>query len=57
MVGAAALVSAALRRLVEHRNAFGPDHAQHFLAAVPEPHTLILAGVAACAVLSRRRRA
>jgi hypothetical protein len=45
---------AALRRVQQHFAQFGGDYASHFLAAVPEPTAVALAGMA-FALLSRRR--
>jgi hypothetical protein len=48
----------ALQKVVQHLGEFGGDYASHFLAAVPEPTTLALAGVvSSLTMLSRRRRA
>ena len=46
----------ALRRVVDHRGAFGPDYARHFLAAVPEPDMLCLFGLTASAAMRCQRR-
>jgi hypothetical protein len=46
----------ALRMVQQHFQLFGQDFAQKFLAAVPEPGTLLLTGVAASAAMSRRYR-
>jgi MYXO-CTERM domain-containing protein len=47
---------AALRTMQDHLSQFGSDYADHFLAAVPEPGALGLAGVALLGALRRRRR-
>jgi len=53
----ASMTDPALEKVLQHFGEFGGDYASHFLAAVPEPTTLALAGVASSlAMLSRRRR-
>src|SRR5689334_13064255 len=47
----------ALRKMQDHLAEFGNDYAQHFLSAVPEPASVVLAGmVSSLAMMSRRRR-
>jgi hypothetical protein len=47
---------AALDRVQQHLDQFGSDYASHFLAAVPEPTSITMVGVAALGALRRRRR-
>jgi hypothetical protein len=47
---------AALDKIRDHFDEFGSDYANHFLAAVPEPGTISLAGLALLGALRRRRR-
>src|SRR5205085_3253471 len=46
----------ALLKVQQHLSEFGGDYASHFLAAVPEPTSLALAGIVASATLLSRRR-
>jgi autotransporter-associated beta strand protein len=47
---------AALRRVQDHLSEFGQDYANHFLAAVPEPTGMAVAGSLGLAASLRRRR-
>jgi hypothetical protein len=47
---------AALQRVHDHFSEFGNDYANHLLAAVPEPASIVFAGVVASAAVLRRRR-
>jgi hypothetical protein len=46
----------ALRRIRQHLDRFGPDYAQHVLAAVPEPASIAGLGLISTFGLARRRR-
>jgi hypothetical protein len=47
----------ALQKVVQHLDEFGSNYGQHLLSAVPEPASVLLAGViSSLTVLSRRRR-
>ena len=45
-----------VREVIDHLDQFGSTYGAAFLAAVPEPSTMLLAGVATFALTSRRRR-
>jgi len=47
---------AVLALLQQHLDAFGPDHAGSFVAAVPEPSILILIPLVTPLAISRQRR-
>jgi autotransporter-associated beta strand protein len=45
-----------LRQVLEHFDQFGDGYARGFLAAVPEPSSLLILSISALASMSRRRR-
>jgi hypothetical protein len=45
-----------LQRVMQHLNQFGDDYARGFLAAVPEPASIALSGIATSVAMLRRRR-
>jgi autotransporter-associated beta strand protein len=56
-MGQGGMNDAALRMVQDHLSQFGSDYANHFMAAVPEPTMVGVAGVvASVTMLSRRRR-